>query len=480
MASGMFFLPALFSAQRFCALTLLLIFGSFHVTLVKAASIAVDSDCTLAHAIESANQDRAIGGCAAGSGADSIDLTANITLVAELPSITSPIAIMGSGFAISGDHRYRIFFVAEDGDLTIDSLTLQDGEAQANARTCIDWEEGEWTAGGAICNLGELNISDSHFSRNWAEFGGAIASVGTLTIFGSDISGNLANSGGAIINWDDSTLTITGSDFSGNSAKQFGEDLASDTSEDTDTPFAEDPAFYDGNGGAIANSPRGAITITKSNFSSNSADLSAGAILNRGTIEIIDSQFTDNSCYGSGGAIDSGEGTLTTVTSSVFSGNSAFLGGAVFSWGKLTIDDSRYSDNRAVRGGAIQPGDGSILTIRYSEFSGNAASDSGGAIFGCVYCTPPMTVTGSDFSGNSANMLGGAIFGYGTLSVDSSQFSENSAGDSGGAIRNDGTLTLSFSVFRGNSATYGGGISNTHNAVLRQVGNTFSDNIGEA
>ena len=64
--------------------------------------------------------------------------------------------------------------------------------------------------------------------------------------------------------------------------------------------------------------------------------------------------------------------------------------------------------------------------------------------------------------------------------VDGSQFTGNFAGDSGGAIRNGGTLTLSFSVFRGNFATNGGGISNsTHDAVLRQVGNTFSDNIGE-
>ena len=475
--------PALYKARRFpIFVVLLLSFGSLHITLATADSIVVENECTLADAIESANQDRAIGGCAAASGADIIELTSDIKLVAELPAITSPIAIMGGGFAISGDLRFRIFFVSKDGDLIIDSLRLHKGAAQADTRTCIDWQEGIWTAGGAICNLGKLGISESHFRGNVAEFGGAIASVGTVTIVDSDFSGNSANGGGAIISWGDSVLTVTGSDFDGNAAKTTGALLDSqsseddDSSEDSDVRIAVDPVYYDGYGGAIANSLGGEVTITETTFHNNVADLGAGAILDHGTTEIIDCQFTSNSTsYGGGGAIESRMGTVT-VTGSVFSGNSAYLGGAVYSWGTLTIDDSRYSENSAVRGGAIHTSSYTILTITGSKFGENAASDSGGVIFNWVGGL--LTATDSVFSGNSANFRGGAIFGYGTLQVSGSLFRRNSAGDLGGAIINEGTLTVTDSEFSENSASSGGGIYNPPDGVLRQVGNNFSDNRG--
>ena len=175
---------------------LLLLWAGLGASLANAAEITVEGDCALADAIDSANRDRAVGGCPAGSGADTIALTSDVLLLAELPEIRSPITIMGGGVVISGEDFYRIFFVAEDGDLSIDSLTLRNGAAQAEARACIEWEEGEWTAAGAICNLGALSVSESQFSRNEAEFGGAIASIGTVTISESEFSGNAANGGG--------------------------------------------------------------------------------------------------------------------------------------------------------------------------------------------------------------------------------------------------------------------------------------------
>ena len=186
---------------------------------------------------------------------------------------------------------FRIFFVAEDGDLTIDSLTLRDGAAQAEGRACIDWDPGEWTAGGAICNLGALSVSASRFSGNRAEFGGAIASVGTVTISDSDFSGNSARSGGALINWIDGKMTIEGGNFSGNTATRE-EALLDPDSKRTATSTAENPVYFDGDGGAIANALRGEISITGSDFSDNEADLAAGAILNHGNLELIGSQFT--------------------------------------------------------------------------------------------------------------------------------------------------------------------------------------------
>lgn len=77
----------------------------------QAAAIIVDeTNCTLAEAITSANNDSAAGnGCADGSGADTITLQADVTLAAALPSkstapliqIESPITIEGGGPVLS-------------------------------------------------------------------------------------------------------------------------------------------------------------------------------------------------------------------------------------------------------------------------------------------------------------------------------------------------------------------------------------------
>ncbi len=483
MLYGKCHLPTLCDARRIGAFILLLIVGGIHVSLVNAASITVGDDCALAQAIESANQDRAIGGCPAGSGADRIELTADIALAAELPTITSPIAITGGGFTISGDQRFRIFFVAEDGDLSIDSLTLRDGQATEGARACIEWKDGEWSAGGAICNLGALSVSESQFSQNQAEFGGAIASVGAVTISESEFSGNAANGGGAIFNWDGGALTIMASDFADNTARinmALLETILAemqDSDDDSDLRIAVDPIFFVGHGGAIASSLGGEITITESTFRSNAADFGGGALLDHGTVEITDSQFINNaSANGSGGAIESGMSAVT-VTGSEFSGNTAGSGGAVELWGQFTVSDSEFRDNSAVQGGAIHTSAGT-LRMTGSVLSGNTASDSGGAIGTFNWAGGLVSAADSVFSGNTARLRGGAIFASGVVEVSDSVFSGNRAGDLGGAIINGGMLTVRDSEFRGNRATDGGGIFSDRDNVVEQDGNRYSDNYG--
>ena len=474
-------LSAMFGGRPAYAFALLLLlWAGLGVSMVDAADIMVEGDCALADAIDAANRDRAVGGCEAGSGADMIALTSDVLLLAELPEIRSPITIMGGGFVISGEGFFRIFFVGQEGDLTIDSLTLRDGATHADARTCIDWEPRQWTAGGAICNLGALSVSASRFSGNGAEFGGAIASVGAVTIVGSEFSGNGAYSGGAVFNWSDGTVTIEGSEFSDNAARA---DLVMaqeflDKHEDDDTEFGTTPIVYNGNGGAISSSLGGVITVTDTSFQSNTADLGGGAIVDHGTAEINDSQFSKNlSDYGGGGAIKSCTGALT-LKGSVFRGNSAVLGGAVVSWGMFEIVASHFSENSAVRGGAIHINDHTDLSISGGVFSDNSASDSGGAIF--IFGKGMLAVADSQFSDNSANIRGGAIFSYGMSSVTASRFRSNRAGDLGGAFMNGGVLTISGSEFSQNSASEGGGIYNEWDfeGVVELEGNTYSGNRG--
>ena len=352
---------------------------------VYAADIAVSADCSLADAIIAANTDTAANGCPAGEDADIISLSADITLDAALPPITSEITIEGGGHTISGSNRYRIF-VVEGGNLTINHLILTAGKASNKGSPVVDHDRNlimtvDNALGGAILNDGTLTISSSTFSNNSAGYrGGAILNNGALTISSSTFSDNAADElGGAVYNWRGQTSIIS-SDFRNNSADEGGAILNNGTLTISSSTFSNNSA---GNGGAIYNFVEsiGNITISSSTFSNNSADYSGGAIYNeRGTLTISDSTFSDNSADRSGGAMVTWGGE-TIINNSSFSGNSAKGnaegGGAIYNERTLTISNSSFSNNSArVVGGAID-NDGT-LTISNSSFSGNSARYGGG------------------------------------------------------------------------------------------------------
>ena len=400
-------------------LIFVVLFALFFASSVYAADIAVDADCSLADAIIAANRDRAEGDCPAGRGADTITLTQDITLRAELPAITSDITIEGNGYTISGNHRYRIFY-NDGGALTINDLTMTKGYVEGDFIRNEDGTVKATTAqpfGGAIVNWqGTLSISDITFRDNLAEsFGGAIFNVGELSISGSSFSDNWTNGlGGAINNWYEGELSISSSSvFSNNSA---------------------------GFGGAISN--RGELSIVNSTFNDNSAEYGDGAISNRGELSISSSIFSGNSAEnGSGGAIGNGEEGELSITNSSFRDNSAENaknGGAISNSGELNISNSTFSVNSADWGGAIVNWEEGELSVNGNSFSDNWA-EYGGAIDN----GGELSIVNSTFSGNSSKYGGGAISNGGELSIINSTFSDNSA-DKGGAIFNeeDGKLRM--------------------------------------
>ena len=75
--------------------------------------------------------------------------------------------------------------------------------------------------GGAVNNLGTLNIESGHFYGNTADQGGAVRNTGTLTVSGGKFDGNTASyDGGAI--WNSGTLTVNSGVFEENDAKRNG------------------------------------------------------------------------------------------------------------------------------------------------------------------------------------------------------------------------------------------------------------------
>ena len=171
-----------FSLLSVITLTLAVLLAFSSSETVFAASITVNTNCSLADAITAANTDTATGGCLAGSGADTITLSVGLTLSAELPNISSEITIEGAGFTISGDDSYRIFYVGSSGDLTVNHLIVSKGSA---------------THGGAIRNFGTLTVNHSTIRDSAATWGGAITNDGVLKIHKSTITNNSAGAAGS-------------------------------------------------------------------------------------------------------------------------------------------------------------------------------------------------------------------------------------------------------------------------------------------
>ena len=365
----------------------------FIIPIAQAADIELSDTCSLADAITAANSDARVGGCPAGDGEDTITLTADIPLRAELPEISSAIVLEGANFRISGAAEHRIFFVGPDGELTINKLHLLDGKPidcrrLDNSGTLeVDLDS---ACGGAILNMGMIYINDTIVSDSTSESrGGAIYnwSAGNMFLSNSTVVANSSWGGGAIYNLGE--VTISSSNFSDNIGDEFG--------------------------GAIWN--RGSLHITNSSFSGNSSKLGS-AINSDGMLSIIGSIFSNNHAFPGyhGGALYNSRGGELNIVGSSFNDNSARggNGGAIGNQGEAKIHSSSFVRNSSEDGGAISNSVRGELSIRNSVFLYNAAANNsfgdGGAIKSSHNSS--IRIANSIVFGNSADSEGGGIAIY--------------------------------------------------------------------
>lgn len=346
-----------------------------------AATINVSGGCTLIDAITSANTDSGVGGCAMGSGVDTIELPASSTQTltsvnnstyenAGLPVVTTTITIEGHGSTITRDSSapgFLFFVVGSSGNLTLNEATLSGGSGTIT--------------GGAISvqGGGVLMMTNSTITGNSAFEGGGIYNAGATTISDSTITGNTSFIGGGLRNGDDATLTVMNSTVSSNTAESSA--------------------------GGIDNL-RGTATISNSTITGNSTLFQGGGIENfDGTVTVTNSTISSNTTLFEGGGIYTyGLSSKLTLTGSTVSSNTAESdGGGVFhDSGVLTVTNSTISDNTAsydnfMRGGGIASFDG-VFTLSNSTVSGNAADTGGGG----VYTNSDLTLVRSLISGNTA------------------------------------------------------------------------------
>ncbi len=134
--------------------------------LASAATISVNNTtCTLADAITAANEDTATGGCLAGSGYDTLDITADITLTAMLPFLESNMTLEGNNHFVSGNNQYSIFFV-KSNTVTFSNLTIKNGRAKGGHGGSDGGGAG--LGGGLFIYDGTVTVDTVTFANNQA------------------------------------------------------------------------------------------------------------------------------------------------------------------------------------------------------------------------------------------------------------------------------------------------------------------------
>ncbi len=304
----------IYGTSKAVLLVVLSVFLVLPATTVFAADITVDEDCSLANAILSASdQDQVepLNSCEAGddvaAAVDTITIDVSgtdegtIVLAATL-SITTPIAIEGGGFVISGGDLVQVFNV--DGtSLSINSLTVTAGSSDSN--------------GGAIAvSDGSLTLTNSVVSASTAVgHGGGIYAVDSeLSLSNSAVSGNTINEesethGGGIYfsSADTNGLTITTSGLDGNSSPADGGGLyiSGGVALITNTTFGENTAVA--NGGGIYNAST--ATLTHVTVANNTAE-TGGGIHDTEQLHLYNSLLAGNTGGDCSGTLNSNIGNL--------------------------------------------------------------------------------------------------------------------------------------------------------------------------
>ena len=463
---------------------------SAHAAFITVNAFAADGDtdddsngdCTLREAVEAANTDTAVDGCAAGSGADDIIFDPGVTNpTIELMNgellITDDLNIEGQNGAnsrvtIDANYQSRVIRVGFNTTLDVSNAVIMNGRADLGGG--IRYNVGTSGAladvafmlnradvsGGALYNGGAVTVTGGEFTSNRAlgttpaDGGGAIfnrgtmaVSAGTVFTFNKAIQG-LGN-GGAIFNQDNRTLSVNSS----GGAVSFVRNQAARA------------------GGAIESG--GDLTLEGVTFQLNRAEINGGGLHMSGDATTVSTGGTvvnNRALKEGGGYWNSADGTLT-VNGTDFFGNVASGedgdqgGGGIFSDGGDTdVTNGTFLRNKADAGsgsgGGIQTINGAALTVTGTTFTGNQARRAGG---GVEVAGGSAVITNALFDGNTVRRSpgnGGGLHvgGVGQGTVSQSTFSGNSAAEGGGLWNSGfGTLNVNNSTVSGNAATGEGG-----------------------
>jgi hypothetical protein len=234
---------------------------------------------------------------------DTIDF--DTSLNGQVITLTSGELVIGQNIAIIGPGpnlltvsraqnaaNFRVFHVTSGHTVTIEGLTISNGNAQGNF---------PGAAGDGICSeLSALSVNNCVITSNTALWGGGICNYGNASgamiyLSNSSISSNLGlNAAGGIYNYSQgafssASLTVSNSTVNGNSSVEAG-GIYNKTANGSDT-LAINNSTISGNsanltGGienyAIGTNATATLTIANSTLSSNSALFKGGSAITNG------------------------------------------------------------------------------------------------------------------------------------------------------------------------------------------------------
>ncbi|MDQ3729583.1 MAG: CSLREA domain-containing protein [Actinomycetota bacterium] len=309
---------------------------------------AVDGDCSLREAMQSANDNVSADECAKGRGAE----RDTIKLQPAEYDLTGPSSdedenadgdldytgggaltirgAKGGGSVIDSETDDRVIHAVENASaLKLERLMLERGDAST-----LDRDDG----GNVYVGEGALTLSRARISGGTAGSGGGVffASDERLRIDRSQLFGNEAISGGALNTLGTGRSTVSRSYFSENGARAGASrggaiTYSGDSLKVSDTFFLDNVASSTPGGSALGGAIYGSnLDIRRSLFWGNETQESGenviaagGAIDSNGGTRIANTTFYDNASADAGGALVA-EGALSHVT---FLANSAEDGG---------------------------------------------------------------------------------------------------------------------------------------------------------
>ena len=229
-------------------------------------------------------------------------------------NITVDASALAGGIQINGNSHSRIFEIAANSTVVLNSLTIANGHAYAPNY-----------GGGGILSQGTLTINNSTIAHNDASYGdgGGIYSIsGPLTVNNCVITGNKSESPGGGISTSGSPLTVINSTISGNESESD-------------------------NGGGLA--VYGPMTVNNCTISGNAADDGGGGMDLENVMSVINnSTISGNESSGDGNPSESGGGG----------------GGLVVRGGTTELNNCTIAGNQANFGGGISVPLPGIVTLR--------------------------------------------------------------------------------------------------------------------
>jgi predicted outer membrane repeat protein len=412
-------------------------------------------------------------------------------------STISDCSFIGGSARRGGGIRFGNHFLGDFTDCTFVGNKADNGDGGGGAVNSSS------AHAGAL--ITDVTFTDCVFSANRSDEtgggpgGGAIYARGTgMSFDGCTFSGNTAanEEGGAFniaINGGMPALVeVNDSRFVNNSAEYGGAImLHASGSELTlqDCEFDSNASTLDdGNGGGAIHTVHNLtdpsfLTIDGCNFHDNTAIRNGGAIILRCSYEITNTDFTDNvagkgsETFSGGGAIRSqGDNSNPVYTDSLFE-NCTFTRNLA-----RQASDQRQTQN-APDGGAFYLNE-HHLTLRKCTFTDNEADDQGGAIV--MYQTGGnLILEDCTFTGNVANW-GGALNIRSVASISRSTFDSNTtytlgiSSAHGGALASlwgNANVNVQNSTFTGNTAEdQGGAIAQFGNGSIKIYNSTIASN----